>query len=67
MKKMKHDKPKGQWKKLVKKTAALIAAAVVLASTEGVAGVWTRNTMEGFTLAAVLIKEILTSILVSIL
>ena len=34
MKKMKHDKPKGQWKKLVKKTAALIAAAVVLASTE---------------------------------
>ena len=42
MKKMKHDKPKGQWKKLVKKTAALIAAAVVLASTEGVTGIWTR-------------------------
>lgn len=39
MKKMKHDKPKGQWKKLVKKAAALIAAAAVLASTEGVAGI----------------------------
>lgn len=41
MKKMKHDKPKGQWKKLVKKTAALIAAAAVLAGTEGVTGIET--------------------------
>lgn len=38
---MKQNKQKVQWRKLVKKTAALIVAAAVLVSTEGVTGIRT--------------------------
>ena len=41
--KMKNHRKKGQWRKLVKKAAALIVAAAVLVSTEGVTGIRTQG------------------------